>query len=612
MEITGMFTEWNLYGELYLFTIPILVLLGGFLLSFMIQFGKNIVTMYISTIDINIGNKLCTAIQEISIPTLHLNDNEKLKTTSDDPDDDDNETIMEMPLDMCFPLSAVETCIPESRIGSIAYFDSFAGIFIVAGGMIDNQVNGDIMIYSIDNKCWEQYNIHNQYGFLYGYLGLLKDSLITFGGLGLNNLPQDDVRIFNFEDSTWDIVPICTLNRPSPRFNGSTSIFNDSMILFGGRDMNKCYNDVWNLSFKDGKGYWSLLNITSEEYIAEEREAHSSVILHDKLFIFGGNNVYGDYINVGGHFLEVFDLTNQKWSLIETMGDGPDIISSGGTAVAIPSSNKIVIISGQESDCSFFNGIYVLDLSNMFYSQHQQQQQTISSITWIKYGVDWCGDISMPPDSRLYFCSAFDECDSIIYIFGGQQLTFQTEYSIPELQNEVLMLDVSSISIKNNDTFTTTTTTTNIESTQYESSTFPETNFVNNIDNNNVVNNKDHHTDNSEDQHDDNNNEDQHADNSENHYENTFHISEMNDPNYYTRINNVEFGNLFTGLHDSIIDDIDTIQRETLDSFTMKQRQIDNAFSRKYRHLNDDLINDLDTLERTTEMFSTCPLPIPK
>jgi hypothetical protein len=447
--------------ELDLFFVPLTVLLAGFGISMLLSCVRRAKTAVIARIEASDAPRI---IQVEELGHKHQDHQEEKQVQDADDDAADGEGDGEgeggLPPDRVLSLTELEEAdAPRGRIGASADFDAAGGILLVAGGMADDVVSSDLNIYSVEEKTWALFSGVSArakdkdrargggeaFGFLYGYMAMLSDNVVVFGGIGEDSNPRDTLQIYNFHKLAWELLPVAagTGAGPSARFNGSTcALGGGRMVIFGGRDgCGRCCNDVWQLQLGTARrgpglgftGTWTQLYAARdwaagtevEEYVPEPREAHSAAVLGDKLFIFGGSSAEGDLINIDSTCLEVFDLCAGQWSLLEAGGGGPRGAASGGSAHALPGVNKILVVSGEESDLASFNALFVLDVSGLLAGAEggagAGEGEGVGS--WSLFGTQWRGDPCMPPAPRLFFAAALDPSEGELYMFGGQQLS---------------------------------------------------------------------------------------------------------------------------------------------------------------------------------------------
>ena len=79
---------------------------------------------------------------------------------------------------------------------------------------------------------------------------IYEGSMVIFGGFSTNGERSNDIYRYYFKDNKWEKVSALGLDAPEPRAGHSSLIFGDSMVIFGGRDVesNKL-NDIWVFNF---------------------------------------------------------------------------------------------------------------------------------------------------------------------------------------------------------------------------------------------------------------------------------------------------------------------------------------------------------------------------
>jgi len=102
--------------------------------------------------------------------------------------------------------------------------------------------------------------------------------------------------------------------------------------------------------------------------------------------------------------IEMYDFAKQEWSQGATCGREPHA-GPNCSAVALGDSGKVAVVS--ESNGGIFNQITVLDTDAV-------------PMQWSNVQFDWRGDWTMVPGLRFFFCTAYDEQEGLIYVFGGK------------------------------------------------------------------------------------------------------------------------------------------------------------------------------------------------
>lgn len=146
-------------------------------------------------------------------------------------------------------------------------------------------------------------------------------------------------------------------NPPSAR-EGHTAVVNavnNTMVLFGGKDSTKSYNDM------------HILHLVNDQWVVgkpagfapQARYSHSAVVTVDnRMIIFGGRNETADFFND----IAVFDLVNDTWLMVVVSGE-PPVGRAGHTAVVDPIRNQMVVYGGIDSTNHYLNDVSFLDLS---------------------------------------------------------------------------------------------------------------------------------------------------------------------------------------------------------------------------------------------------------
>jgi len=77
--------------------------------------------------------------------------------------------------------------------------------------------------------------------------------MVVFGGFS-NGIRTNDIHRFFFNENQWEQVKPMSHAVPSPRAGHSAVLYQDQMIVFGGKDEeNNKLNDVWVFDFVTSK-----------------------------------------------------------------------------------------------------------------------------------------------------------------------------------------------------------------------------------------------------------------------------------------------------------------------------------------------------------------------
>jgi N-acetylneuraminic acid mutarotase len=224
----------------------------------------------------------------------------------------------------------------------------------------------------IDNSS----HFYSNYGFGFSMI-VYKDQIYTFSDSILNK--------YNFEN--WEIVK--TKNQTSPVYCHSCVIYEDNLIIFGGksRENFQILNETNVYNFKENS--WKLIVIPKQNFIPMARYFHSAIIHKHFMYIYGGFNGIS-------HFGDVcrYDTIQNKWKLINF---APNEILNRRSHSASRIQSKMFIFGGYDGK-SFLNDLWCFCLEEECWKE-------------IK--------IHNPPSIRRFHSECEINCG--FYIFGGIQ-----------------------------------------------------------------------------------------------------------------------------------------------------------------------------------------------
>lgn len=246
---------------------------------------------------------------------------------------------------------------PPARVGHSAVLCGNA--FIIFGGdTVDTDLHGfpdnNFYLFNINNN---KYTIPNhilnkpngRYGHTVGVISLssVSSRLYLFGGQLENDVFNDlyyfELNTFKSPKAKWELVEPLNNFKPPPLTNHSISVYKHKMYVFGGVYNNeRVSNDLWSYDAMVNK--WWQIPVTGT--IPAPVNEHSSCIVGDKLYIYGGNDFSGVIYNT----LYVLDLHTFVWSKL-----GDDIVGGPGprcghSMTYLPKYNKIIIMGGDKND----------------------------------------------------------------------------------------------------------------------------------------------------------------------------------------------------------------------------------------------------------------------
>ncbi|KAL9655007.1 hypothetical protein ABK040_008792 [Willaertia magna] len=189
---------------------------------------------------------------------------------------------------------------PPKTWGHASIYSPYNRSFYLFGGIkITDDYNSDLFRFDLQKRVWIKIKPINakstelplgRQGHRMVYLPWC-DSFILFGGYTDNDNHLNDFLKFDIVRNEWSKVKEeSTLHsdRPSPREVFSI-ILNEkkrSIIIFGGKDLDERFNDMYEFSFITNQ--WKKIVVNS--FVPKARSSHSAVFIEklQKMIIFGG------------------------------------------------------------------------------------------------------------------------------------------------------------------------------------------------------------------------------------------------------------------------------------------------------------------------------------
>lgn len=247
---------------------------------------------------------------------------------------------------------------PPARVGHSSVLCGNA--FIIYGGdTVETDEQGfpdnNFYLFNINNN---KYTIpshilnkpNGRYGHTLGVISMSNNSsrLYLFGGQLENDVFNDlfffELNSFKSPKASWTLVAPLNNFKPPPLTNHSMSVYKNKIYIFGGVYNNeRVSNDLW--VFDADEERWTQVETTGTVPLPVNE--HSSCIVNDKLYIYGGN----DFSGVIYSSLYVLDLNTLVWFKLkeaaEENGPGP---RCGHSMTFLPKYNKLVIMGGDKND----------------------------------------------------------------------------------------------------------------------------------------------------------------------------------------------------------------------------------------------------------------------
>ena len=141
---------------------------------------------------------------------------------------------------------------------------------------------------------------------------------------------------------------------PSKRWGHSAILYNNNMIIFGGRHLKKSLSNVYSLNFSSLT--WSKMEPIG--IIPLARDSHSAVLYNNTdMIIFGGNGQTTKFNDLWD-----FDINEYKWTKMTTQGKSP--CARDGHLSTIIYNRYMVIYAGLNEKDEVINDIYLFDFEN--------------------------------------------------------------------------------------------------------------------------------------------------------------------------------------------------------------------------------------------------------
>lgn len=187
---------------------------------------------------------------------------------------------------------------------------------------------------------------------------------------------------------------------PTPR-DSHTAIYdaaNQRMIIFGGWDPDAgLYNDVWAFDLAPGNEQWTQLNVPSPRPPLRNWASAIYDASNQRMILFGGYDFTQAFSDVWA-----LDLTpgNERWTRLTTAGSAPDAIAAH-TAIYDAANQRMIIFGGWDSVRGPRNDVWALNL-------------TPGHEAWSRI------EVPFPrPEARYWVHAVYDAPNGRMIVFGG-------------------------------------------------------------------------------------------------------------------------------------------------------------------------------------------------
>ena len=143
---------------------------------------------------------------------------------------------------------------------------------------------------------------------------------------------------------------------PSKRWGHSAVLYNNSMIIFGGRHSHRILSNIYSLDFAT----LSWIKIEPYSKAPQARDSHSAVIYNNSdMIIFGGNGVLGKMNDLWN-----FNFNLKKWQEISKTDKKIWPKPRDGHNTAVIFDKYMVVYAGLDEKDNVIQDIYLYDIEN--------------------------------------------------------------------------------------------------------------------------------------------------------------------------------------------------------------------------------------------------------
>ncbi|CAL8286575.1 unnamed protein product [Lota lota] len=213
-----------------------------------------------------------------------------------------------------FPInSSTSGPAPPCVHGHSATFDPDSKALFVYGGFGEDTAYRDLYILNTDTWTWKLVTAKGNVPTLsYHTATFYKKELYLFGGVHPSSHSGDkactnSLSIFNPGDELW-YKPIVEGDKPLPRFGHSSILLSDKLVVFGGRNTATYLNDLHVLDL----GFMEYTAVRCDNMAPLPRGFHAALpVPGNRMLISGGCSSIGDLQDV-----HVFNMDTSTWSSV--------------------------------------------------------------------------------------------------------------------------------------------------------------------------------------------------------------------------------------------------------------------------------------------------------
>lgn len=171
---------------------------------------------------------------------------------------------------------------------------------------------------------------------------------------------------FDLNTKIWKKIELGVDHSPCARHSHSSVIQKDKIYIYGGSN-NQCYlGDLWSYDVK--KNEWKLICDNTNDavkYAPSPRHGHSASVWNDLMIVFGGKYGY----NSTNYFNDIyaFDMKKEEWIEFKTENNHLIPFRCWHTCTVIKNLNLMILFAGFRilNGEIYYNDTWILDLQTM-------------------------------------------------------------------------------------------------------------------------------------------------------------------------------------------------------------------------------------------------------
>ncbi|KAK9760036.1 hypothetical protein K7432_016356, partial [Basidiobolus ranarum] len=182
-------------------------------------------------------------------------------------------------------------------------------LLIFGGETLSSRWDDSLYSLNIESKIWTRLPMQSN-----SLVGRIDHSAVAVGstmylfggqvdGYYLNDLVAFDTKTLSTQCPHWDYIA-SGYESPPERACHSTAVYKNRIYVFGGRDTDRYFNDLW--CYDPESNCWSQI-VTGNG--PGKRIGHTACTRDDLMYIFGGQDESGTFLNE----VHVFSFLKEAW-----------------------------------------------------------------------------------------------------------------------------------------------------------------------------------------------------------------------------------------------------------------------------------------------------------